>query len=345
MPDKVIPFAVIGSGPVAEHHLSVLQANGDTPPVGIFTRNHDRGRFLADRFRIRLFDSLEELLADHQVLAVDICNANIDHFRTAQAALSGGKHTLVEKPVALKTSEIAELIQLAASRNLTACAVFQKRFNRTTCMARNLIEDGLDGVLCSHSFVHMPRGHGYYRRPEKASWEVAGGGVLIYQAIHDLDLLIQLFGAVKEIVGFRENFYHDTEVEDTCLMLLKFGNGPVAYLQASTAPYFSPTAIHVVYGKSRFLVFDNQRIGVYSRRYSHSWPVFWKISSWADRLRRGIGKLTGKASLGAGTYSDVLRDFLAGILEPSVKPKTSIETTLETHRVIEAFYQGSRASR
>lgn len=332
-----IPFAVVGSGPVAELHLGVLQRSGTTPPVGLYTRHRERGRLLADRFRIRLFDSLEALLADGAVRAVDVCNANADHFPVAMAALAAGKHTLVEKPVALTARDLEALARRAAAGKLVACAVFPKRFNRTTRIVGELLLRGLDGPLVAHTVVHMPRRDGYYRRPEKASRAVAGGGVLIYQAIHDLDLLVQLFGPVKDVVGFRENLYHPTEVEDTCLALLRFAKGPLAYLEASTAPHFPPRVRHVIHGRRRFVVFDDRRVGVYSPRSGPAWPLLWTLSGLTGRVRRAVG-----ARGGPGGYADVLADFRAGILNPSWTPTTSLDTTLEVHRVIEAFYHTSQ---
>ncbi len=336
-----IPFAVVGSGPVAEHHLGVLQRSGATPPVGLYTRHRERGQLLAERFRVRRFDSLDALLADEAVRAVDVCNANADHFPVAMAALAAGKHVLVEKPVALGVRDLEALAGQAAARRLVACAVFPKRFNRTTRLVGELLRGGLEGPLVAHSVVHMPRPDGYYRRPEKASRAVAGGGVLVYQAIHDLDLLIQLFGPVKDVLGFRENLYHPTEVEDTCLVLLRFTKGPLAYLEASTAPHFPPRVRHAIHGQRRFVVFDDRRVGVYSPRSGAAWPLLWTVSGLTARLRRVAARLGAGAPAGPGGYADVLADFRAGILNPSWTPLTSLDTTLETHRVIEAFYAGS----
>lgn len=337
----MIKFAVIGSGPMAEHHLQALQSGQDTPPVGIFSRNRQRARLLADRFRIKVFDSLEQAISDPETHAVDICNANADHYPAARASLAGGKHVLIEKPVAMKTEEIEDLIQVAKARGLIACAVFQKRFNRTIQRVKELIHRRLHGVLFSHSLVHMPRSEGYYDDPQKRTQELAGGGVLIYQAIHDLDLLIQLFGPIEKVTGFRENLHHKIEVEDTVHLLLKFRNGPTSYLHASTAPQFPAGSVHLLYGGSRFLVFDHERAEVFPRRVWRRWEMLWHLSGAAARFRRTIlRRITGASSV-AGTYSDVLADFHAAISDRSVQPVTSLETTLETHRVIECFYETS----
>jgi predicted dehydrogenase len=357
-----ISISVAGSGPVAEYHLKILQNNKRTHPCGIYSNNIERVKYLARRYKLKQYGSLDELLADKKNDAVDICNANYKHYQTAKLALNAGKHVVIEKPVVFRSFEIADLIHLATTMKKSANAVFQKRYNRTKFIVENFIESQLDEILFSQTFVSMPRSREYYLRPEKSMHEVAGGGVLIYQAIHDLDLLLNLFGVVEQVLPITTNFFHKIDVEDTCFALLKFKSGVVSYLHASTIPGLPAINLHILYGRSKFIIFNNERVGVFPNRYLLSWQKYWKELNALDRLWLRfcrVGKvesfawiksyvsnifkrqLTGIKYYGPfvpGSYCDVIEDFVTHIMRPSTSCITSLESTVEIHRIVEEIY-------
>lgn len=357
-----ISVAVAGSGPVAEYHLKRLQINHRTRPCGIFSHNRKRVDKLVRDFKVKPYGSMDEMVRDVDVDAVDICNGNHNHFRTAKIALNAGKHVIVEKPVAFRSGEIAELVDIASSRGQTACAVLQKRYNKTLQIVRDFIQSQEEKILYTQSFIYLPRNRKYYHRPEKSTIELAGGGALIYQAIHDLDLLIWMFGGVETVLPLCTNFYHSIDVEDTCFALLKFKCGTVSYLHTSTIPSLPLTGLHIFCARNRFMVFDNVRVGIFPNIYLNKWQKYWRDSGrleqiWFrlsriacfekffhpmfDNYREFQKRLIGIRYFGPyapGSYSNVVDNFIDEIQEISGKCITSLSSTIETHRIVEKIY-------
>ncbi len=362
-----INFAFIGSGPVAEYHLQVIKKNRLASPYGIYTRNKERAVELSKKFKLRQFNSMEKLLEDRNIKAIDICNANADHFPTAKKALINGKHVIIEKPVAFRKKDILDLSDYAEANGLTACAVFQKRYNEILTVVKEKLHNRLGEVLFSHSYIYMPRSKNYYKRPEKSTHDYAGGGVMIYQAIHDIDLLISLFGDVDDILSVKSNLYHRIDVEDTCLAILTFGNGMTSFLHASTMPHLPAYNCHIFVGPRDFLVFDDMKLSMFPNRYFPFWQRYRRDSNRLDYLflhlskRKNIKnvirflllffnyisfKLKGIKKYGPltpGSYNHIVDEFIMKLTSPKHgRTTTSLSSTVETHRVIEEIYRAGR---
>jgi len=358
-----INFAMVGSGPVAEYHLDTLKKNKFASPCGIYTRNRTRADELTKKFKIKQYENFEELISDEHVEAVDICNANRDHFPTAQKVLVSNKNIIVEKPVAFRSREVFDLKQCAKKNNLIASAVLQKRYNKILDNLNCLIQGELGKVLFTQSFIYMPRSENYYKRLEKSSNDYAGGGVLIYQAIHDIDLLILLFGKVEGVSAMKDNLHHKIDVEDTCSALLKHENGVNSYVHASTIPCLPAFNVHILVGPEKFIIFDDMKLVLFPNKYFTSWQRHWRCSGKLDHLWLRLTKLGGAGSLvgfiakfynclsygtygikkygprAPGSYKDVLDDFVMKLTaKKKEETRTSIASTIETHRVLEKIY-------
>jgi predicted dehydrogenase len=329
----VVPlsFAVVGSGAMAAHHLDTLSAHPQTRPVALVSRHKERADPLATRAGISRHDTLEAALATHpEVSAVDIAHANAGHAPAAMTALTHGKHALIEKPVAFTAREVAAIAAEAAARRLVACAVLPRRFGTGIDAARRLLGT-LRAPIAIHTVSRQPREAAYYARPERGTRALAGGGALLYHGIHELDMLVSLFGPVASASGALSNVAHALDVEDTCVATLRFAGGAVATLEVSTAPGHAALARHTVVGANRTLVFDDVRAVASPLRALT--PLAWQLARVAGRL--------GRHAVKTGTYADVLHDFLAEV-RGERGSRTAVATTVETHRVIEEIYAAAR---
>lgn len=327
-------FVVVGSGAMAEHHLRIIQAQPATRAVAIVSRHRERAEALAASTGVTRHETLDEALGAHpEITAVDICHANAGHAPVALASIARGKHVLIEKPVAFTAAEVDAIGDNARARGVVASAVLPKRFSSGIAAAQRALAQ-MSRPLIVRSVVHIPRAPSYYARPERSSRALAGGGALLYHGIHDLDVLVSLFGAAEAAAGVLANHGHAIEVEDTCLAALRFRDGVVASFEVSTAPSRTPFTRHAVIGGDRMLVFDDARAVSVPLHRRHFVAPLWHL----DRV---LGRLTRRA-IQPGRYADVLHDFVAEVRGERAS-RTAVATTVESHRIIEKIYAAARS--
>jgi predicted dehydrogenase len=326
---KPLTCVVMGSGAMAEHHLHVLAAHPETRPVALVSRHKERADLLATRAGVTRHDTLEAALDTHpDVQVVDVCNANAGHAPAALESIGRGKHVLIEKPVAFTAGEVEAIASAAAARRVVACTVLPKRFSSGVAAAHRVIAS-MRRPLVVRSIVGVPRPSSFYARPERATLALAGGGALLYHGIHDIDVLVSLFGPAEAVGGTLANLAHAIEVEDTCVASLRFSNDVVASFEVSTAPTAPALVRHTVMSADHMLAFDEFRAVSMPRRHARLWPMAWPL----DRI---AGRLTRRAMRG-GSYADVVQDFVAQIRGQRMS-RSHVATTITTHRVVEELY-------
>jgi predicted dehydrogenase len=233
-------FALVGLGPAALPHLRSLQDLIDQIELRYAYARQPR----ADRIHpysgpVRLTDSLELILQDPEVQAVIVATPPSTHLDICQRCFAAGKHVLLEKPLELNLERSARLVELAAQARLQLGVVLQHRFREASQVLHKLLVDGRLGEIQAAS-VRVPwwRSQAYYNEPGRGTLARDGGGVLLTQAIHTLDLFRSLVGiqSVKSAV-VRQTRLHQMETEDHVSALLVLGNGAPGDLMATTAMY------------------------------------------------------------------------------------------------------------
>ena len=154
-----------------------------------------------------------------------------------QLCAEAGKHILVQKPMAIDVATARSMVEMAQQAQIRLGVVSQHRFDESIIFLKKAIESGrLGRILQADAYVKWWRSADYYSRPIKGSWSVEGGGALINQAIHQIDLLLYLAGSVNQVLGYWQlGSVHDIESEDNLCALLKYESGATGVIQASTA--------------------------------------------------------------------------------------------------------------
>lgn len=237
---KKYGFGIIGCGVIADFHANALfDLPGDAYLVGVADVRRDAAERFAKKHGIRAFASPEELLACPDVDVVNICTPSGFHAETAVRAADAGKNVIVEKPMAI-TKEQLDAIEAACARNgVLLSSIAQSRFSHGVRMAKQAMEDGLLGKLvCADISMKYNRTQEYY---DSSAWRgtraIDGGGALMNQGIHGVDLLLYLAGDVKSVYAVSKTLARRIEVEDTLSAVLEFRNGAVGIIQATTSVY------------------------------------------------------------------------------------------------------------
>ncbi|MDB5849500.1 MAG: NAD-binding oxidoreductase [Rhodoferax sp.] len=238
---KKTGIALVGLGPGSEPHLASFAALKDRVDLRWCVARSgakQRQALLPDTTRVTA--DLGEVLADAAVDAVVVATPANTHLAIARQTLAAGKHTLVEKPLDISLQRAEELVQLAEASQLRFGVVLQHRFRAGAVRLRALLLSGVLGELQA-GILQVPWWRsqaGYYNQPGRGTLERDGGGVLLTQAIHSLDMFRSLVGVRKVVAAqVMTTAIHAMETEDFVSALLTLGNGAPGNLMATTALY------------------------------------------------------------------------------------------------------------
>ncbi len=227
---------IIGTGAIAHKHVQAYRNIGYE--VAVCSDEHAAfGRAFAERYGIRFAERWEEVCSGADVDFVDVCTFPNFRLAAVERCAAAGKHVQVQKPMAIELADARRMIELARAANIRLGVVSQHRFDDASLFLKPAIDTGrLGKILQADAYVKWWRSDEYYARPIKGSWEVEGGGALINQAIHQIDILLWLCGPVSHVHGEWElGAAHKIESEDVVSALLRYRSGAIGVVQASTA--------------------------------------------------------------------------------------------------------------
>jgi UDP-N-acetyl-2-amino-2-deoxyglucuronate dehydrogenase len=227
---------MIGTGAISHKHAQVYKNIGFelTVCTDIF---EPAGRKFADQYGAEFVPTYEAVCRHPKVDFVDVCTFPNFRLQPIEICAQTGKHVQVQKPIATNLATAKQMIETARKGGIVLGVVSQHRFDDSSMFVKKAIGDGrLGKLLQCDAYVKWYRSAEYYSRPIKGSWEVEGGGALVNQAIHQIDILRWFAGPVKELFGMWQlGALHKIESEDVVNTLMRYENGATGMIQASTA--------------------------------------------------------------------------------------------------------------
>lgn len=231
-------FGIIGAGMIARYHAEAIANTPGALLAAICREDAAKAAEAAERFGVPCETSVAALLARPDVDAVCICTPSGQHAAQAMAAAQAGKHVLVEKPLALSLADADAMIAACTQANVRLGVALQRRTDPQFRSVRAAVESGELGeiVLGSISVPYL-RTESYYQSAAwRGTWALDGGGALMNQGVHLVDLLLWLVGhPVVAIEARAATLAHSIEVEDCVTATLRFANGAMASIAATTA--------------------------------------------------------------------------------------------------------------
>jgi predicted dehydrogenase len=233
-----IKFAIIGAGMIGELHAKVISEMTDAELVAVCSRDFDRAKRMTDLYGGEPTTSFEELIARDDIDAVSICTASGEHALYGIPAAQAGKHVMVEKPIDISLEKADALIQTCNANNVKLGVIFQLRFLDISQEVKQALADGILGSLVmADCYMKFYRPQDYYDNSRwKGTIALDGGGALINQGVHGLDLLLYLAGDIASVKAYTGMLAHQNiEVEDTCVAAVKYTSGALGVIQATTS--------------------------------------------------------------------------------------------------------------
>lgn len=278
-------IAVVGCGMIGRSfHMKALQTIPQYQIVGVWDAAATAAAAVARDFQVKTYADYQELLNDPAVDVVDICLPSGLHGEYGCPAARAGKHVIVEKPIDVSVENAQRLIDACEQNGTSLAVVLQSHFNPSIVKVKKALQDGALGkLIAGEAAVKWFRDPQYYQSSQwKGTKKLDGGGALMNQGIHTIDLFLWFFGEVRSLTSLVRTVLHPIEVEDLAIALLEFENGALGTITGSTAckPGF-PERIEL-YGEKGSIALEAGRI------------VRWKVdgaseSDYLDPVLTGSG--------------------------------------------------------
>ncbi len=260
MSGKVYGFGVIGCGVISSTHCDAISRIPNATLVAVMDKVEAAARACAERWGCDWHTDLDELLARDDIDVVNVVVPSGLHAQIGIKAAEAGKHVICTKPIDITLEAIDELILACRRNGVKLGATHQLRSYPVYKRIKQAIDEGrLGKPLYANAFVPWYRSPEYYAGSWHGTKALDGGGALMNQSIHYVDLLVWLFGDVAELAGLADTMIHDIEVEDCASAVLKFRNGAQGLMQGTTCTYKGQPARLEVHGtKGNILVVGDE---------------------------------------------------------------------------------------
>jgi len=335
---KRIRIAVIGLGMAVTPHARGLVDLADSVEVAYaYAPSEARRAAFAEHFPFPLTASLDTILADRSVEAVLVLSPANTHSDVAVRCAEAGKHILLEKPLEITTARAEALVATCRKAGVTLGVVLQHRFRPAGMRLAELLAAGeLGNIVGCSTIIRLWRPQGYYDEPGRGSFARDGGGVLLSQGIHTLDLMLSLAGPIAEVTGFSTTTaVHRMETEDMVVAAARYANGAFGTIDATTAAYPGfLERIEIIGEKGTANLAGTQLlVQLHNGR---------TIEIQTDRSTGGTG--ADPMAFPHDYHRAVMADFIDAIRHGR-EPRVTGEEALKVHRLIDALIETGRLGR
>ncbi|MCK5812282.1 MAG: Gfo/Idh/MocA family oxidoreductase [Clostridiales bacterium] len=235
----MINCGIIGTGSIANWHVLAIEETGLGKVIGACSKSKPSLNSFCEKYMITPYKTYEDMLADKNINVICICTPSGLHYDHILKAAKARKHIVVEKPMAISSKQCDEIIFILEKYQVTLAIAYQSRFNSSFIKVKKAIDKGaLGNIMFADVYMKFHRSSYYYQQSSwKGTWELDGGGALMNQGSHGVDLLLYLAGDVLSVHGRCKTLKHEIETDDTTIASVEFVNGAIGVIQASTSIY------------------------------------------------------------------------------------------------------------
>lgn len=332
-----IRFAIIGAGVIGPMHAKVITDNPRAELVAVCDIIPERAKALGDKYGVPYYEDYHEVLALADVDVVNICVPSGIHGEIAVAAAEAGKHVLCEKPLEITREKMDEMIAACDKAGVKLGCVFQRRAVALSQGVKRVIEEGhLGKLVLGDAYLKYYRDQKYYDSAGwRGTWELDGGGALMNQGVHGIDLIQWLMGDVESVYARAGALVRDIEVEDTAVISVRYKNGALGVIQGTTSVYPGYDTRFEIHGEKGSIIFGDQGI------------VSWEFLD-ADVPRpqesESVGGSSDPASIASLGHYLIVDDMISAILE-NREPMINGREARRSVDLILAIYESARTNR
>jgi predicted dehydrogenase len=338
-----VGFGIIGCGNISTIHARAIESIPAARLMGFHSRSRPRAEKMAAQHGVSYELDLDRFLHRTDIQVVNICTPSGTHAELATKAAMAGKHVIVEKPIDVTLEKAHALISACAQAKVKLAVIFQSRFLATVQILKKAIERGrLGRLVLADAYIKWYRSREYY---EAAGWRgtlaLDGGGALINQSIHTIDLLQYFAGPVASVFAFAERKLHSyIEGEDTAVAVLKFRSGALGTVEGTTSVFPGFSRRVEVHGEKGSVILDGNNIA--------TWKLVENGEEEKELSRLSTRDFSNGASdpmaLDIGAHRSQIEDFIKAIRDDR-PPMIDGSEGLKALKLVLAIYQSAREKR
>ena len=319
-------FGIVGTGDISNSHIEAIK-NSSSNIIGVFSHDKKRAKSFAKKHDIDYYDSYPDMLNDKRVDAIDIITYNNLHANYAISAINHNKHVILEKPIDINYSKAKKLVDLSNKKNLTLSCISQFRFSKGIQKLKQLTKEDYFGKINKIDIsLTINRNDQYFEIPGwRGKKEIVGGGILIMNVIHLLDILVWLFGPIRSMDCRMDNLrkkFH--KIEDTLRLILKFNDNIACKIYTTNlSDKTEPIKINRFGTKNSLTIenFEVLKMEISEKNIQNSVPDLNKVSQYCYNLQ--------------------FKDFINSI-EYNKTPQTTGKDALYCLKVIDKLYKNTK---
>jgi predicted dehydrogenase len=262
---KVWKIGIYGAGMISEVHARALAEMKNAELVGVYARSEEKSFAFAEKYACKAFSGDPQSFFE-EIDVVTIATPSGFHLEPTEMAAKNGVHVICEKPIEITLDRIDQMIRVCQQNKVTLCGIFPRRFHPVVDICKKAIDSGRLGVISSCSaYIKWYRSQEYYDSGAwRGTWKLDGGGALMNQSIHTIDLLQHLVGEVDFVHAITGTLAHNNlEVEDQASAVLKFKNGALGVIEGSTANFPGHTAEIQISGSKGSIFLEDHQLKVW----------------------------------------------------------------------------------
>ncbi|GMA62011.1 Gfo/Idh/MocA family oxidoreductase [Alicyclobacillus fastidiosus] len=336
---KPYHFAVIGCGGISRVHIEQISQIPHAKLVAVSDIIETNARAVGDRVGVDWYTDYHELLKRSDIDIVNIVTPSGTHAEIVVDAARAGKHIIVEKPIDTTVEKAEWAISECRKAGVKLSVVSQHRFDDSTMRVKNEMMTGKFGKLVlAQASVHWYRSQAYFERsPGSGTWAMDGGGVLMIQALHTLDVLQHLVGPISTVYSHVNTATHPgIEVEDVAATTVTFDNGAVGTISATTSAYPRNSTRLEIFGELGSAVVENDHLThLYFRTPDEPGQMFGGDAlNWADGLKHNEKQVAHRRQ-----FEDMIE-----AVHHNREPLVNGEESMKVLRLILAMYESARTN-
>jgi UDP-N-acetyl-2-amino-2-deoxyglucuronate dehydrogenase len=339
-----LKWGVIGCGVIAPWHADSVVASEYADVAAVCDIDGAKGEDFAEKYGVPLYQDYKRMLREAGLDVVSICTPSGLHSEMTVAAAEAGVNVLCEKPIAITVPQLDAMIAAVEKAGIKMGGIFQRRTYEVSQRVREAVQSGLLGQMTlGDAYLKYYRSPAYYRSADwRATWALDGGGALMNQGVHGIDLLLWIMGDVESVFAKAEAKVRDIEVEDTCAAVLTFKNGAYGVIEGTTSSNpGEPTALYL-HGEKGTIILDDKGIS--------KWAVAEDKSVVAENdpekcvTRQSLSTTSDPTAMGRAGHQALVDDLAMAILEDR-EPMVTGDSARKAVELILAIYESVRTGK
>ncbi len=332
---KKLKIGIVGCGTIAHVHAEAIHKSNNAELHSLFSRSEKNVKKCGEKFGVKWNTDWEQFISDSDLDIVSICTPSGNHLNYGEKAAEAGKHVIVEKPIEVTLKRANTLIEKCKNNNVQLAVIYQSRFMPEIDKLKKQIEGNeIGNIFMGDAYIKWFRNQEYYDSGAwRGTFELDGGGVLINQGIHTIDLLQWLMGDVETIYGKIGTLTHENlEGEDNAVAVIKYKSGAIGVIEGSTSVQPAQSRRIELHGTNGTVIIDNNDVKILTSKVK-------------EELANKDEEASGSSSpLGGFSIEPHKKQFeaIVNAIKTNSIPPLSGEDSLKSLAIVLAIYKSSK---